>query len=97
MWVADIDELDSYTTLSKDICLEVVGVVEMEFGEVGNPLIEEDCISFEVYRGYFEDGPSVIKGRGITLRLMDTYDEQFFTLCYKIKRIRKERSKRGFT
>lgn len=92
MWVADIEELDSYTDLSKDICLEVVGVVEREFGEIGNPLIEEDCISFEVYRGYFEDAPSVIMGRRITLKLVDKHDEQFFTLCYQIKRKRKKRS-----
>ncbi len=85
----DSEELTAFTKLSKNVCLHILEMVQKECGEIGNPLIEDRCISFEVYRGYFEDAPSVIQDKSITLKLSDKFDDPFFTLCYKIKRTRK--------
>lgn len=81
----DIDELAAYTHFSKRTCLRVVDIVERECGEIGNVLIEGDEISFEVYRGWFEDAPRFIKDGKITLKLVGKSDVRYFTLSYKIR------------
>lgn len=95
MLVIDFENLNSFTKLSKNICLEVLETVQKEFGEIGNPLIEDNFISFEVYRAYFEDAPSVIKFKSFSLKLIDKYDDPFFTLCYKVK-LNKNKNKLEF-
>jgi hypothetical protein len=82
--VLDIKELTAFTKLNKNICLHVLEMVERECGEIGNPLIEDDCISLEVYRGYFDDAPLIIQHKSVTLKIIDKFDDPFFTLCYKI-------------
>ncbi len=84
MLALDIKALTAFTKLNKNICLHILEMVETECGEIGNPLIEDDCISFEVYRGYFKNAPLMIEHKGIILRLIDKFDDLFFTLCYEI-------------
>jgi len=75
MLIIESGDLTAYTRLTKKMCWHVIGMVEWEFGEIGNPIIEDNDISFEVYRGYFEDAPALIEDRYVKLKLMDKFDE----------------------
>lgn len=63
---------------------DIISVISMEFNESGNFLIEDDFVSFEVFRGDFEEHPKRIKTNSINLIFVEKYDDPFFTLCYKI-------------
>ncbi len=65
---------------------EVINLVCDNFGEIGNLLIEDDFVSFEVYRGDYEEAPKMIKSTSgrIGLSLTDKFDDPFFLLGYKI-------------
>lgn len=84
MMIIDGYKITAFTKLREELCLRVLNIVQREFGEIGYPLIEDDCISFEVYRDYFKDAPLVIEHKGVILRLIDKFDNLFFTLCYEI-------------
>jgi len=84
MATIDIKALTAFTKLNQNVCLHTLKMIEAECGEIGNPLIEDDCISFEVYRFYFENAPLKIEHKGVILRLINKFDNLFFTLCYKI-------------
>lgn len=73
--------------------LKILKVVNLEFGDIGNFLIEDGYVSFEVYRGYYEDAPKflqTIDGK-IRLKLVDKFDDRFFTLVYKLLRDKNSR------
>jgi hypothetical protein len=89
-----LDELTAYTNLKREICLRILDAIQKECGEIGNTQIEDDYISFEVYRGYFEDAPRVIRNGRFTLKLIDKFDDPFFTLIYRIQIHRKGVGKR---
>jgi hypothetical protein len=84
-----LDELTAYTNLKREICLRILDAIQKECGEIGNAQIEDDYISFEVYSGYFEDAPRVIRNGLFTLKLVDKFDDPFFTLMYRIQIHRK--------
>lgn len=84
-----MDELTAYTKLKRGICLRVLGAIQKECGEIGNEQIEDDYISFEVYSDYFEDAPRAIRNGRFTLKLVDKFDDPFFTLIYRIQIHRK--------
>ncbi len=65
---------------------DILDLIQQEFGEIGNFIIEENYASFEIYRGYYEDAPKFLQihGGGISLKLVEKFDDPFFTLCYKI-------------
>jgi len=80
---------------------DILDLIQREFGEIGNFLIEEDYVSFEVYRGYYEDAPKFLQTLNceIGLKLVEKFDDPFFTLCYKItiKNNRQALSGQNFT
>jgi hypothetical protein len=80
-----LDEITAYTKLKREICLRVLDAIQKECGEIGNEQIEDNYISFEVYRDYFEDAPRVIRNGLFTLKLVDKFDDPFFTLIYRIQ------------
>jgi hypothetical protein len=84
-------DLNAYTELGENICLHILAAIQRECGEIGNVQIENNDISFEVYRGYYEDTPKVIRNRRFILRLIDKFDDPFFTLVYKIHMTPKHR------
>lgn len=88
-----MDELTAYTELKRDTCLHILEAIQRECGEIGNVQIEDNDISFEVYRGYFEDPPKVIRNSEFTLKLFDKFDDPFFTLAYRIQTHRKTAKK----
>ena len=79
-----VSELTAFTNLSKRTCLHVVGMLERECGEIGIRLLDDNYISIDVYKDYFEDPSEVIEGRGITLKLIDKFDDPCFNLWYEI-------------
>lgn len=81
--IIDGYEITAFTNLSEEICTKVLDIVQREFGEIGNFLIEDDEVGFRVYRGYFEDAPKLIKAEEIKLKLIEKSD-YFFALGYKI-------------
>ncbi len=89
-----MDELTAYTNLKRGICLRILDAIQKECGEIGNAQIEDNYISFEVYRSYFEDAPRVIRNSRFTLKLFDKFDDPFFTLMYRIQIHRKGVGKR---
>lgn len=80
----NIKELSAFTDLSEELCLSILEIVESEFGEIGSFLIEDDCASFRVYRGYYEDASRIIDNGSIILKLIDKF-ERDFTLAYQIE------------
>jgi len=76
-------KITTFTNLSKEVCLKVLGIVQREFGEIGDFQIEDDEVSFRVYRGYFENAPEVIEENEVKLRLIEKSD-YYFALGYKI-------------
>lgn len=79
-------ELTAYTHFDEKVCLCILNVIEKGFGEIGDFLIEDDSVSFSVYRGYFEEAPKIIKMEGgkIELRLIEKFDDPFYSVCYNI-------------
>jgi len=65
---------------------DIIGLIQREFGEIGNLLIEDSYISFEVYRSYYEDTPRFLQTPDgqLRLKLVGKFDDPFFTLCYAI-------------
>ncbi len=80
----NIEELTAYTYLSEEICLSILGMVEIEFGEIGSFLVEDNCVSFRVYRGYYEDAPQIVDNGSIILKFIDKFEHDF-TLSYEIE------------
>lgn len=76
-------EITAFTNLNQDTCLKILDIVEREFGEIGDFLIEDDEVGFRVYRGYFESAPKLIKENEIELKLVEK-SEYHFTIGYKI-------------
>jgi len=60
-------------------------MLHRECGEIGIRYADENSVSFDVYRGYFEEPPHFIRGNGITLKLMEKQDDPCFNLTYGIK------------
>ena len=79
-----VSELTDFTDLSKRTCLRVVGMLERKCGEIGIRLVEDNYISIDVYRDYFEYPLGVIESEGIALKLIGKSDDAFFNLCYEI-------------
>lgn len=65
---------------------EVVNIVNSNFGEINNLIIENNIVSFEVYRGDYEEAPKKIHSSSnkFHLKLIDKFDDPFFTLSYQI-------------
>ena len=84
--IVDGYELTAFTNLSEEICLKVLDITVQEFGEIGNFYIEDNEVSFEVYRGYFEEAPNIIESEDKTVRLglIAKFDDPFYTLCFEI-------------
>lgn len=70
-------EITAFTNLSEEICLQVLNIIEREFGEIGDFCIEDNEFYFRAYRGYFEDAKTEIVQNGIKLRLSSKSDENF--------------------
>ena len=76
-------EITQFTKLSEEICLRVLDIIQIEFGEIGDFLIEDNEVGFRVYRGYFENAPKIIKVGKLKLELIEKSDYNF-ALGYKI-------------
>ncbi|MDD5016155.1 MAG: hypothetical protein PHW73_13855 [Atribacterota bacterium] len=72
--------------MNKEIYLKILDTIEKEFCEIGNFCIEDNEVSFEVYRGYFEEAPNSIESQDktISLNLIDKFDDPFYSLSYDI-------------
>jgi len=81
--IIDGYEITAFTNLSEEICTKILDIVQREFGEIGDFLIEDDEVGFRVYRGYFEDSPKLITAEGIELKLIEKSD-YYFALGYKV-------------
>jgi hypothetical protein len=80
-----LEEITAHTKLKRGICLRILNAIQKECGEIGNAQIEDNYISFEVYSGYFEDASRVIRNGRFALKLVDKFDDPFFTLMYRIQ------------
>ncbi len=73
---------------SKDISLRsdyFLNIANNEYGEIGDFMLEDDFISFSVYRAFFEEPTEVITvGNHIKLIFIDKFDDPVFSLVYKI-------------
>lgn len=67
--------------------MDLMGLINFHFGEVGRPIAEDGYVGFEVYRDYYEYAPQEITDGKLTLTLADKFDEQYYTLVYKISGI----------
>lgn len=83
MITIDRNNLCSYTSLGKDICIKILEIIEREFGEIGDFCIEENEVGFRVYKGPFEIAPAKIIDTKITLTLFEKF-ENSFSLGYHI-------------
>jgi len=83
-YVYSIEGLTAFTDLDRNICLSVLKMIESEFGEIGLGPIEDNCISFDVYRAYYENAPEIIENGEITLKLANKFDDPCFNLSYEI-------------
>lgn len=65
---------------------DIIDLIQHEYGEIGNLLIEDNCVSFEVYRCYYEFPSEYFEtsDRNLRLLLYDKFDDPFYTLCYSI-------------
>ena len=86
MMIIDGYEITAFTNLSEEVCLKVLDITEKEFGEIGNFRIEDNEVSFEVYKGYFEEAHNIIESQDkkIRLNLIGKFDDPFYSLGYKI-------------
>jgi len=82
--IIDGYEINCFTHLDKNSCIQVLDVAEAIFGEIGDFLIESNEVSFSCYRGYFEEAPKIIIAKGIKLILIDKFDSPVFSVAYKI-------------
>lgn len=83
MNILDKGKLTVFTALDAKLCLSILETVEREFGEIGNFLIEDSCVSFCVYGGYFENAHKVIFHEDYSLKLVGRFDHDY-TLSYYI-------------
>lgn len=67
--------------------MDLMGLINFHFGEVWRPIAEDGYVGFEVYRDYYEYAPQEITDGKLTLTLADKFDEQYYTLVYKISGI----------
>jgi hypothetical protein len=81
--IIDGYDITAFTNLSEEICSKILDIVQREFGEIGDFLIEDDEVGFRVYRGYFENAPKLITVEEIKLKLIEKSDYHF-ALGYKI-------------
>ena len=79
-------KINAFTDLSEDICVKVLDLLQKEYGEIGHFLIEDDEVSFQVYKCYYEGTQKNIKSvdNKIKLNLIDRFDDPFYSLAYKI-------------
>lgn len=84
MMIIDSQEITSFTNLNEEICLKVLNIVQKEFGEIGDFLIQNSEISFSVYREYFKNAPKTIISEGLKLKRIGRFDDPVFSLGYKI-------------
>lgn len=83
MMIIDGYEITAFTNLSEEVCLKIFDIVQNEFGEIGDFLIEDEEVSFRVSMGYFETAPKIIKADKLKLKLIDKSD-YYFSVGYKI-------------
>lgn len=81
--IVDEYQINSFTKFSEEFCIKVLAIIQKEFGEVGDFLVEDDEVFFRVYRGFFESAPQIILYNDITLNLVEKSDYHF-SLGYKI-------------
>ena len=80
----DKKELTAFTNLNEKLCLSILETVEREFGEIGNFLLEDDEVSFEVYKDYLDIAPNNITESSFILKLIEKCDYHFYSLSYHI-------------
>lgn len=82
----DSYKIDAFTKLSENVCLEVINLLQQEYGEIGHLRIEDNEVSFQVYKWCYEETQHVIKSENdkIQLRLIDKLDDPFYSLSYRI-------------
>jgi hypothetical protein len=81
--IIDGYQINSFTKFSEVFCIKVLSIIQREFGEVGDFLVEDDEVSFRVSRGFFENAPSKIIYEDISLNLIEKSD-YLFSLGYKV-------------
>ena len=91
--IIDGYEITEYTNLSEEVCMKVLETAEREFGEIGNFLIEDNAVSFEVQKGYFEEAEEIILSQDKTMRLdlIDKFDDPFCVVAYEIHSFQERR------
>ena len=81
----DIEDFLHFTKFDQKICQNLFEMIHRECGEIGLTYADEACISFDVYRYYYEEAPRFIKGKRIILKLLAKHDDPCFNLTYDIK------------
>lgn len=62
-----------------------LNIVNTEYGEIGDFLLEDNQLGFSVYRAFYEDPIKVIYVENrFKLILIDKFDDPVFALAYKI-------------
>ena len=80
----NIKEITAFTDIREELCLSILEMVEKEFGEIGSFLIEDDCVSFRTYRGYYEDASEIIDNGSIILKFIEKFEHDY-SLAYQIE------------
>lgn len=76
-------KIDTFTHLQEQICIKVLKILESEFWEIGDFLIEDNEVIFRVNRGFFENAPILISSDTLKLVRIEK-SEYHYALGYKI-------------
>jgi hypothetical protein len=63
--------LNSFTKLNEIDCINILELVENEFGEIVDFIIEDDEVMFSVYPAFLENVPPIISNNHISLQLIE--------------------------
>ena len=84
--IIDSYRVNAFTHLSEDMCVKIVDILQKEYGEIGHFRIEDDEVSFQVYKWCYEAAEQIVKSTdsSIKLKLVDKFDDPYYSLAYKI-------------
>jgi len=84
--IIDSYRINAFTSLSEDICVKIIDILQKEYGEIGHFCIEDYEVSFQVYKWCYEEAQHIIKSTDnkIKLKLVDKFDDPYYSLAYKI-------------
>lgn len=66
---------------------QIDNLIHSQYGEIGELHLEDNYVSFEVYRGDYEEAPQEIGDGDIEMQLYEKFDDPFFAVAYRITRM----------